>query len=90
MQRIYSVTFVLRDSTKHDTVEKAKDHCKEKMYQILLKFGSQFTPFKALAASCAVENSTYDDVFYEYLAWREEHDALINYEQDNDYDICEA
>lgn len=84
MQRIYSVNFILRDGTKHDTLEKAKDHCKEKMYQILRKFGSQFTPFKALNASCAVENSTYDAVFREYLAWRNEYDELINYEQDDD------
>jgi hypothetical protein len=84
MQRIYVVTFVLRDGTKHDAVEKAKDHCKEKMYQTLREFGPQFTPFKALVASCAVENSTYDEVFSEYLAWRKEHDDLLNYEQDNE------
>ena len=88
MQRIYSVNFILRDGTKHDTLEKAKDHCKEKMYQILREFGSQFTPFKALNASCAVENSTYDAVFREYLAWRNEYDELINYDQD--YDESEA
>ena len=83
MQRIYSVTFVLRDGTKHDKVEKAKDHCKEKMYQILRELGPQFTPFKALVASHS-EKSTYDEVFSEYLAWRKEHDDLLNYEQDND------
>jgi hypothetical protein len=32
----------------------------------------------------AVENSTYDEVFSEYLAWRKEHDDLLNYEQDNE------
>jgi hypothetical protein len=90
MQRIYSVTFVLRDGTKHDKVEKAKDHCKEKMYQILLKFGSQFTPVKVANWAQAVEDSTYDAAFYEYLEWRKEYDDLLNYEQDNDYDICEA
>jgi hypothetical protein len=90
MQRIYSVTFVLRDGTKHDKVEKAKDHCKEKMYQILLKFGSQFTPFEVANWAQAVEYSTYDAAFYEYLEWRKEYDDLLNYEQDNDYDICEA
>jgi len=90
MQRIYSVTFVLRDGTKHDKVEKAKDHCKEKMYQILLKFGFQFTPVKVANWAQAVEDSTYDAAFYEYLEWRKEYDDLLNYEQDNDYDICEA
>jgi hypothetical protein len=90
MQRIYSVTFVLRDGTKHDKVEKAKDHCKEKMYQILLKFGSQFSPVKVANWAQAVEDSTYDAAFYEYLEWRKEYDDLLNYEQDNDYDICEA
>jgi hypothetical protein len=90
MQRIYSVTFVLRDGTKHDKVEKAKDHCKEKMYQILLKFGSQFTPVKVANWAQAVEDSTYDAAFYEYLEWRKEYDDLLDYEQDNDYDICEA
>jgi hypothetical protein len=90
MQRIYSVTFVLRDGTKHNKVEKAKDHCKEKMYQILLKFGSQFTPVKVANWAQAVEDSTYDAAFYEYLEWRKEYDDLLNYEQDNDYDICEA
>jgi len=38
----------------------------------------------------AVEDSTYDAAFYEYLEWRKEYDDLLNYEQDNDYDICEA
>ena len=88
MQRIYSVNFILRDGTKHDTLEKAKDHCKEKMYQILCEFGSQFTPVKVANWAQAVENSTYDAVFREYLAWRKEHDELINYEQD--YDESEA
>ena len=82
MQRIYSVTFILRDGTKHDTLEKAKDHCNEKMYQILCEFGSQFTPVKV--ANWAQENSTYDEVCREYLAWRNEHDELINYEQDDE------
>jgi len=90
MQRIYSETFILRDGTKHNKVEKAKDHCKEKMYQILLKFGSQFTPVKVANWAQAVEDSTYDAAFYEYLEWRKEYDDLLNYEQDNDYDICEA
>ena len=78
------VTFVLRDGTKHDTLEKAKDHCKEKMYQILCEFGSQFTTVKVANWAQAVENSTYDEVFSEYLAWRKEHDELINYEQDDE------
>ena len=81
------VTFVLRDDTKHDTLEKAKDHCKEKMYLILREFGSQFI-LRASNWAKAVENSTYDAVFREYLAWREEHDELINYDQD--YDESEA
>lgn len=78
------VTFVLRDGTKHDTLEKAKDHCKEKMFQILCEFGSEFTPVKVANWAQAVENSTYDEVFSEYLAWRKEHDELINYEQDDE------
>ena len=82
------VIFVLRDGTKHDTLEKAKDHCKEKMYLILCKFGSQFTHAKVSIWAQAVENSTYDAGFREYLAWRKEHDDLINYEQD--YDESEA
>jgi len=84
------VTFVLRDGTKHDTLEKAKDHCKEKMLAILRPFAEQFTTTRALYLKCvgAVENSTYDEVFREYLAWRKEHDDLINYEQD--YDESEA
>jgi hypothetical protein len=84
MQRLYSVTFVLRDGTKHDTADKALEHCKEKMYQILCDFGSQFTPVKVANWAQAVENSTYDEVFSEYLAWRKEHDDLLNYEQDNE------
>ena len=78
------ITFVLRDGTKHDTLEKAKDHCKEKMYQSLCEFGSQFTTVKVANWARAVENSTYDEVFSEYLAWRKEHDELINYEQDDE------
>ena len=70
------VTFVLRDGTKHATLEKAKDHCKEKM----------LATTRALYLKCvgAVENSTYDEGFSEYLAWRKEHDELINYEQDDE------
>ena len=78
------VTFVLRDGTKHDTLEKAKDHCKEKMYRILCELGYQFTPVKVGSLVQAVENSTYDEVFSEYLAWRKEHDELITYEQDDE------
>ena len=84
MQRIYSVTFILRDGTKHDTLENAQDHCKEKMYLILCEFGSQFTTVKVSNWAQAVENSTYDAVFREYLAWRNEYDELITYEQDGE------
>ena len=73
------VTFVLRDGTKHE-LEKAKDHCKEKMYQILREFGSQFTPAKVANWAQDVENITHKTAFSEYLAWRKEHDDLINYE----------
>ena len=92
MQRIYSVTFVLRDGTKYDTVEKAKDHCRKKMLAVLRPFVEQFAVTRGQYLKCveAVEDSTYDEVFSEYLAWRKEHDDLLNYEQDNDYDICEA
>jgi hypothetical protein len=86
MQRIYSVTFILRDGTKHAAIEKAKDHCKEKMLSILRPFVEQFTITRGQYLKCveAVEDSTYDEVFSEYLAWRKEHDDLLNYEQDND------
>lgn len=92
MQRIYSVTFVLRDGTKYDTVEKAKDHCKEKMLAVLRPFVEQFAVTRGQYLKCveAVEDSTYDAAFYEYLEWRKEYDDLLDYEQDNDYDICEA
>jgi hypothetical protein len=87
MQRIYVVTFVLRDGTKHDAVEKAKDHCKEKMYQTLRELGPQFATVKVANWAQAVEDSMYDAAFYEYLEWRKEHDDLLNYEhqQDNNY-----
>lgn len=80
------VIFVLRDGTKHDTVEKAKDHCKERMYLILREFGSQFANRITVAnwAFLAVENSTYEKTFGEYLAWRKEYDELTNHEQDNE------
>ena len=84
MHRIYSVTFILRYGTKHDTLDKAKDHCKEKMYQILREFGFQFTLIKVANWAQAVDNSTYDEVFSEYLAWRNEYDELITYEQDDE------
>jgi hypothetical protein len=86
MQRIYVVTFVLRDGTKHDAVEKAKDHCKEKMLAVLRPFVEQFAVTRGKYLKCveAVEDSTYDEVFSEYLAWRKEHDDLLNYEQDNE------
>ena len=86
MQRIYSVTFVLRDGTKYDTVEKAKDHCKEKMLAAFRIIVEQFAVTRGQYLKCveAVEDSTYDEVFSEYLAWRKEHDDLLNYEQDND------
>lgn len=47
MQRLYSVTYVLRDGTKHDTVEKAKAHCKEKMKQFLREFSYVFSEYLA-------------------------------------------
>jgi hypothetical protein len=86
MQRIYSVTFVLRDGTKYDTVEKAKDHCRKKMLAVLRPFVEQFAVTRGQYLKCveAVEDSTYDEVFSEYLAWRKEHDDLLNYEQDNE------
>ena len=86
MQRIYVVTFVLRDGTKYDSVEKAKDHCKEKMLAVLRPFVEQFAVTRGQYLKCveAVEDSTYDEVFSEYLAWRKEHDDLLNYEQDNE------
>lgn len=86
MQRIYSVTFVLRDGTKYDTVEKAKDHCRKKMLAVLRPFVEQFAVTRGQYLKCveAVEDSTYDAAFSEYLAWRKEHDDLLNYEQDNE------
>ncbi len=69
MQRIYSVTFVLRDGTKYDTVEKAKDHCRKKMLAVLRPFVEQFAVTRGQYLKCveAVEDSTYDEVFSEYL-----------------------
>jgi hypothetical protein len=80
------VIFVLRDGTKHDTADKALDHCKEKMLAILRPFAEQLTTTRSLYLKCvdAVENNTWSTVFSEYLAWRKEHDDLINYEQDNE------
>lgn len=75
--------FTLIDGTRHDKIEKAKEHCLEQMgaetrdmLQGILDTNSVYK-----AALQLVSDQKYDKAINEYSKWRNEHDALVNYDE---------
>ena len=84
--------FTLLDGTRHDTIEKAKEHCLEQMgaetrnMLVDIACGGNFGEYKA--AIKLVSEKKYDKEILLYVAWRKEHDELELYDTNIECD-CE-
>jgi hypothetical protein len=80
------INFTLRDGSKHDCIEKAKEHCNEMMGAELRNFAFDKSNYQFVYNMLLdiVINKKHDKAIYEYVAWREEHNALEQYEQEED------
>lgn len=77
--------FTLLDGSRHDTIEKAKEHCLEQMgaetRSMLcdIIYAGPFSEYKA--ALKLVSEKKYDTAIILYMRWRAEHDELELYEK---------
>lgn len=73
--------FTLIDGTEHKTVKSALNHCDEMMGAKLRGFVYEMTQTNSVYKSMLdiVCNKKYDTVIFEYVKWRKEKDAIIEY-----------
>lgn len=74
--------FTLLDGSQHDNIQKAKEHCLELMgaeLRNLIVETIDSGVYKTMVK--LVHDKKYDKGILAYVAWRQEHDALINYEK---------
>lgn len=78
--------FTLRDGSRHDTSNKAKEHCLEMMGAETRNMLDEliFTQYLQKAALKLIDEKKWDKDIREYIAWRDEHDALLRYEEEDD------
>lgn len=80
--------FTLLDGSRHDTIEKAKEHCLEQMgaeTRDMLQSILDSRPAMVYTASLnLVAHKKYDQAIMLYVQWRKEHDALELYEKGAD------
>lgn len=80
--------FTLLDGSRHDTIEKAKEHCLEQMgaetRDMLQSILDTRPAMVYTAALNLVAHKKYDKAIMIYVQWRKEHDALELYEKGGD------
>lgn len=78
------LTFTLRDGSKHECIKKAKDHCNEMMGAELRHFAFDKSNYKFVYNMLLdiVIDKKHDGAIFNYVAWRKEHDALEQYEKE--------
>jgi len=76
--------FTLVDGSRHDDINKAMNHCEEAMgaetRDMLYHIFETRSVYKAALA--LVADKKYDKAIFEYVRWRQEHDALVAYNKE--------
>lgn len=81
-----NTTFTLFDGSKHETLEKAKNHCDEAMGAALKNFAFERGNYQYVYQMLLdiVAKKKHDKAIFDYVAYRKEHDALCAYALEND------
>lgn len=79
---IVETLYRLRDDTRHNTLDKALNHCDEMMGAEMRNITDQLNPRKShlyRTMNEIVIDKKYDKELREYIAWRDESEAIIKF-----------